>query len=304
MPDFCSRRHPFNYVTALNTLMKLGIDTARVNLLAVGLFESYKGGILHQEPDPGQPLGPNTEITLHVGCYSAVDHTAYQFFYGLEGGRERGDEWETQARELMAPFDAAMVRFEALARHEAHKFNLGIVDRDFLFRFLELFDFHPSGTALDLRELLFWVSVLPAAHLWAGNARGVAAVLTRLLGCPVEITESISSRFDLPEECRSPLGSTGAGLGGSLVLGRSFVEQDSTYEVVVEGVPVERLASFLPGMPDRLKLEWLLGVCMPSHLEYRIRVTSRTRRHRIGRAGGAFHLGYGSYISGSSAAKM
>ena len=298
MPDFCSRQHPFNYVTALNTLMKLGVNTDRIDLLAVGLFESYKGGIVYQEPDPGKPVGPDTQITLHVNCLSAVDHTAYQFFYGLEGGRDRGDEWETNAREFMAPFDSAMIRFQALARHEAHKFNLGMVDRNFLFRFLELFDFRPTGAAPDMRELLFWVSVLPSAHRWAGNAHGVAAVLTHLLGCPVEITESMPNRFELPEDCRSPLGSTNAGLGRDLVLGRAFTEQDSTYEVVVEGVPPERLPAFLPGKPDREKLEWLLSVCMPSHLEYRIRVVTSTRRHRIGRAERAFHLGYGSYVSG------
>jgi hypothetical protein len=277
MPDFCSRRQPFGYVTALNTLMKLGVDPSNISLLAVGLFDSYKGGILYQEPDPGKPLSRTTAVTLHVGCLSAVDHTA-----------------------LMAPFDSAFIRFEALARHESHKFNLGIVDRRFLLKFLELFDFQPTG-APDLAELMFWVSVLPAAHLWAGNGRGVAAVLTHLLRCPVEINESVPNRFELPPECRSPLGSAAAGLGTGFVLGRAFTEQDSTYEVVVEDVPAERLASFLPGKPDRLKLEWLLGVCMPSHLEYRILVVPCTRVHPIGRKGGAFNLGYGSFVCGGHA---
>ena len=130
----------------------------------------------------------------------------------------------------------------------------------------------------------------------------MAAVLSHLLRCPVEITESVSNSFELPDDCRSPLGSTSAGLGTSFVLGRSFVEQDSTYEVMVEGVPEERLTSFLPGKPDRLKLEWLLSVCMPSHLEYRIRVTPRTKRHPLGKVGGAYHLGYGTFVSGDHAA--
>ena len=301
MPDFCNRRHPFNYVTALQTLMKLGIDPARVNLLAVGYFESYKGGVVYQEPEPGTSLGPSTDITLHVSRLSAVDSTAYQFFYGLEGGRDRSDDWEDRARELMAPFDSAAIRFESLAGHESHKYNLGIVDRKYLTSFLELFDFRLSEESPDIRELLFWVSALPSAHVWMGNARGVAAVISHLLKVPVEIVESVPGVFDLPPECRSPLGGELARLGEALVLGRSFRDLDSTYEVIVEHVPTRRLPGFLPGGSDRQKLEWLLSVTMPSQLEYRIRVVAASRANKLGREHRACYLGYGSYTGGGYA---
>ena len=298
MPDFCSRRHPFHYVAALNTLRKLGVDLARVNLLAVGRFGSYRGEVMLQEPEPTTALGPSIEITLHVAALSAVDYMPYQFFYGLEGGRDRSDEWETRARELMAPFDSAAVRMEAKAGHLGQRYNLGVVDSHHLGRFLELFQFHTSDQS-PLSELLFWLAALPAAHLWAGNGRGTAAVCSYLMGCPVEIVESRPGVFEMPENCRSPLGTRNARLGKNLVAGHSFAEFESTYEVVVEGVTSERLPAFLPGGRDRRKLEWLLGVCMPSYLEYRIRVVPESQSAAVGGNRRQCFLGYSSYVGGA-----
>jgi hypothetical protein len=86
-----------------------------------------------------------------------------------------------------------------------------------------------------------------------------------------------------------------------MILGRSFVDLDGSYEVVVEGVPPDRLPGFLPGKPDRKKLEWLLGVCMPGHLTYKIKIQTDSRAGRMGELHRTY-LGYSSYTGGEHAA--
>ena len=74
MPDFCNRRHPFHYVTALCVLAKMGIDIDTVDILAVGEYENYRGEIQTQSPKPGAAITDDTRIVLKVGYPSAVDY--------------------------------------------------------------------------------------------------------------------------------------------------------------------------------------------------------------------------------------
>jgi len=296
MPDFCSRRYPFHFVTALNILMKMGVDLARVNLLAVSEFENYKGEIHDQEPQPGEPVTPDTPISLHVGCLSAVDHLPYQFFYGVQGSRDSSGEWEDRARETMAPFDSAVIRYRAMADYEAHKFNLGVLDRDYLLNYLDLFGFDPGKNAPDLSDLLFWSAALPAFHRWAGNAETVAAVLQGLVGYPVEIVESLSQTFDIPEEMQSRLGTESSGLGQTMLLGDSFTECDSGYRVTISQVAREDIVNFLPGGYQRRKLEWLLDICMPGNLEAVVAVEAAAKATVLGRETEPGYLGYSTYV--------
>ncbi len=296
MPDFCSRRYPFHYVTALNILMKMGVDLSRVNLLAVSEFENYKGEIHQQSPEPGEPVTTDTQISLHVGCLSAADHVPYQFFYGVQGGRDRSSEWEDRARETMAPFDSAVIRYRALAGYEAHKFNFGVLDRDYLLSYLELFDFAPNEDLPDISELLFWVAALPAFHNWAGNAEALTAVLESLIGYPVEIMESVSTRFDIPEAMQSHLGTESGRLGQELLLGSSFAECDSGCRVVIREVAPDDVVNLVPGGAKRRKLEWLLDICMPGNLEAVISVEAVSARAMLGKEAEKGYLGYSTYV--------
>jgi len=296
MPDFCSRRYPFRYVTALNILMKMGVELSRVNLLAVSEFENYKGEVHQQSPEPGEAVTADTQISLHIGCLSAADHVPYQFFYGVEGGRNRSSEWEDRAREVMAPFDSAVIRYRSLTHYEEHKFNLGVLDRDYLLRYLDLFDFKPGEDAPDISELLFWVAALPAFHQWAGNARAVSEVLQSLIGYPVEIVESISTRFDIPESMQSRLGEESGRLGEKLLLGSSFTECDSGYRVAIREVARDDIANFLPGGSKRRKLEWLLDICMPGNLEAVIAVEAVAAPTELGEEAQRSYLGYSTYV--------
>jgi type VI secretion system (T6SS) VasB/ImpH family protein len=296
MPDFCSRRFPFHYVTALNVLMKMGINLSSINLLAVSEFENYKGEIHQQSPKPGEQITADTQISLHVGCLSAADHVPYQFFYGVEGGRDRSSEWEDRARETMAPFDSAVIRYRALAGYEMHKFNLGVLDRDYLISYLDLFDFAPGEDAPDISDLLFWVAALPAFHRWAGNAEAVAAVLHSLIGYPVEIVESVSCRFDIPEAMQSHLGTESGRLGQALLLGNSFTECDSGYRVNIREVAPDDIANFLPHGAKRRKLDWLLNICMPGNLEAVISIEAAAAPTVLGSEAQKGYLGYSTYV--------
>lgn len=296
MPDFCSRRYPFHYVTALNILMKMGVDLSSVDLLAVSEFENYKGEVHYQEPEPGEPIGPGTRITLHVGCLSAADHVPYQFFYGVEGGRDRTGDWEDRAREVMAPFDSAVIRFKARAEYEAHKYNLGLLDRDYLTAYLDLFDFAPDHDYPDLSELLFWAAVLPAFHDWSGNAEAVSAIMRNLIGYPVEIIENTSARFEIPERMQSRLGAESGRLGESLLLGDGFEECDSSCRVVIREVDRADIVNFLPGGSKRKKLDWLLQICLPGNLEADISVEAEEVPAVLGEEARQGYLGYSTYV--------
>jgi hypothetical protein len=296
MPDLCSRRCPFHFATALILLNRMGVDLSRIDLLAAGEHEDYKGEVREQQPAPGAILDARTRITLKVGFPSAVDQTPYQFFYGFSGIRNRGAEWETHARELMAPFDGAQIRREATSRYESLKYGLGMIDEEHLIQYLQLFDFAFPDGLFDLREAVLWSSLLPTFHEWAGNAQRVAEVLTLMLGHRFRIVENVSSTFAIPGGIQYRLGSKSGRLGQESILGVTFTECDTTYAVVIGGIRRTELKHFLPGQPGRRKLDWMLGICMPSDLEYTIRFEVDDRAMIIGKQHNGAFLGCSTHL--------
>jgi len=296
MPNLCDRNHPFHYTTALNLLAKLGVDIDAVEMVAVGEYENYKGEIRRQDPKPGTRLEHSTRIVLEVGSPSAVDNMPYQFFYGLFGRTAGGSDWDRSARRLMAPFDAAVIRHDAAARLESLRFSFGVIDEWHIRRFLQLFDFQMSDVGDGLDEAVVWSAVLPAFHLWAGNPRRVAEILGLLFGYRFRIVENAPSRFDIPDGLRYRLGSKAARLGRESVIGRSFMDWDSTYEIVISDLSREEAVDFLPGRPTRKKLERTLDLCMPGHLEFRIRLELTERCMMLGEERRGSHLGYSTHI--------
>jgi hypothetical protein len=303
MPDFCSRKSPFHYATALIMLAKLGVDINQVDILAAGEFENYRGEVREQDPPAGAEFDSHTKITLKVGCLSAVDQTPYQFFYGLQGVGSPA-EWEDKARALMAPYDAAVVRHEATAEYEDLKNSLGLVEYGFVRDLLSLFDFDPESGSESLEEALLWVSLFPAFHHWAGNPRLVCKALEALYGYGFEIRENVRREHIIPDSCRYHLGSRGDRLGAGMIMGRSFVDYDSGYELVISGVAPSEMAAFLPGGKKRKRIEQALAICMPSHLEHSIRVTTAGQKTQIGRTKKVSFLGYSSYIGSTRAGEM
>ena len=296
MPDFTSRRFKYHYVTALTVLIRLGLDLNRVRLLAAGTLENFKGEVRWQIPEPGTELSNKAEITLGVGALSAVDTLPYQFFYGFKHGPHRSGDWETNARELMSPFDGAIIRFRARCADIIGKFGFGALDEDHCRRYLNLFGLADFEGA-DIDELFFWIRSLPDFHFWAGNAKAVARVASSIIGFPVEIVESIQSEMVLPEDCRSYLGDKSAALGTRMILGSRVVDNDNAYEVVVSGVDTGSVRAFLPDGPARKKLDRILDMCMPDDLERKITIRTKSSPLKLGDDKTDAHLGYSTYVN-------
>ncbi|MFQ5500026.1 MAG: type VI secretion system baseplate subunit TssG [Candidatus Zixiibacteriota bacterium] len=297
MPSLCDRRRRLHFTTALHLLQRQRVDLWRVSMLAVGEYENYNGEVRSQYPEPGAPLDHKSEIRLEIGMYSAVDQLPYQFFYGLEGKRPVGSGWELQARKLMAPFDAAVARYRAIAGFERIRFHMGFYDDDHLLRILDLFRFEFGEVAPSEEELRLWAMLLPSFHLWAGNTEAVAGVLGRLFGYRFAIRESVPSITDVPESLRAPLGRDKCHLGRSAVIGKSFSDCESAFDVQISSVPPDEVRSILQGGRIRRRIEWLLGIAMPSHLEYSIRIKVDSVSAALGKEQAGSRLGSCTYLS-------
>ena len=295
MPDFCDRHFRTHYVTALNALSRMGVDLNRIDLIAIGMQENYRGEVHYQEPAAGTPIGPQTEIRLKIGASSAVDYMPYQFFYGLHGVTRRVEKWEDKARSLMAPFDGAVIRYTARCHEEALTYGSGLVDRRHIIRFLKLFEFEVDAYLPD-NELLILASLLPQYQYWSGNADFLVHVLSLIFPFTFEVTENVRKRYEVPDAIRTRLGRANARLGAETVLGGSFVEGDSAYRVTVSDIPAERANDLVPGKPLRTKLEWLIERCMPSHLVNEIELRINRRAARLGRDSGTARVGYSAFV--------
>ena len=221
----------------------------------------------------------------------------YQFFYGLQGIRDTDNTWEDEARCLMAPFDAATIRYEAAMRMHSLRNSFGVTDEDHLKRFMALFEFDFADGEKSGSDMSFLAAILPSINRWGGNPETVSAVLERLTGFEVRMKENVSARTEIPSEIGYRLGSRTGRLGCETIIGASFEESDSTYEVSFIGVPSGSVGALLPGGKVRRQVERFLDFCMPGDLDYRILVkvdrSSRRRAHTERTMG---HLGYSAYL--------
>jgi len=296
MPDFCNRQFPFHYTTALNNLMKMGINIRKVNLLADGEYENYKGEVREQNPAPGTEIGTNSKITLKIGLSSAVDYMPYQFFYGLFGVRQSDRGWEDRARRLMAPFDAAVARHDANTRYQILKYEGGIVEEEYLRRVLELYGFTLPDSIKDIGEIVFLFSIFPFFNYWGGNPPLVEKVLQFFFNYRFKIVENSRSEYKIPDSVQYRLGTKSGRLGKESVVGRSFTECDSSYDVIISGVKAKEVPGFQPGKPLRKKLDWILDFCMPGNLDAKIKIKVDVQKTKVGNESKNCYLGYSSFI--------
>ncbi|MCX5753755.1 MAG: type VI secretion system baseplate subunit TssG [Candidatus Krumholzibacteria bacterium] len=293
MPDFLGRRYRFHYLTAINLLESMGVPLGDIRVRAAGEYENYRGDIRSQDPAPGTAIPAGSIITLNVGCGSAVDFMPYQFFYGLQGMRDSDDTWETAARSVMAPFDTAMIRYTAAMRMQALRYDFGITDGAHIKRFMELFEYKPGDEARAAGKTAFLAAILPSLHLWGGNPSAVTLVLKRLFGYNVRLKENLKATTPIPEDIRYRLGSKAARLGSETVIGRSFEECDSRYEVEFVGVPPGEVRDLLPGGRTRRRIEAFLDFCTPGDIDRTIAIKVE---RPAARSCGEKHLGYSTYL--------
>jgi len=297
MPDLCNRRTPYHYLTGIVLLLKIGVELSNIDLIAEGKYENYRGEVLTQEPAPGIPLRKDSRVALHIGCSSAVDYMPYQFFYGLEGIRSSDRSWDENARRFMAPFESAYVKSKADAVRQQFKYDFSIIDVEYIRKLLRLFNFEPEDYIRDLDELLFWLSVFPPFHFWAGNPEYVERLLTYIFRYKFKIFENVKSEYEIPADIQYRLGSKTGRLASETIIGKCFSERDSTYRVEVSGVPAAKAADFLPHKPIRKKMEWILGFAMPGNLDYKIKVNIDRSNVNVGKKAGECYLGYSSFVS-------
>jgi hypothetical protein len=296
MPDFCSRRTPFHYTTALNTLAKVGVDISRVDILAVGEYENYKGEVRAQHPQPGTAIDSHTRVVLEIGYPSPVDYMPYQFFYGLHGLRSTGADWEDGARRLMAPFDAMVIKYNTRAVNRMLTYDGCIIDEDYLLLILALFGFDGGEYIETAEELLFWASLLPSFNIRSGNPKAVEAILKYITGFEFKIAENTEKEYDIPHSLRYHLGSKLLRLGAESIIGRSYRDRDSCYDVIIKGVDPRDVTRLMPGKPLRKKLEWILSCTMPGLLDYRIVIKVAPSKTIIGKESAACYLGISSFV--------
>ena len=294
MPDLCSLRHPLHYTTALAILEKLGIDTNAINILAVGEYNNYRGEVIEQEPAAGTSLGPNPDIELRIGYWSAVDYMPYQFFYGLKSSPQRRTGWEDAARRFMAPFDASVIRYRSTAARTSLTYNMGVIEEEQIRRFLELFDFEILEA--DRNELLFWYSIMPTYNRWAGNPAYIEKILSYFTGYRCEIVENVWAEYEIPASVQNSLGLSRCELGLDLTLGKSFSECDTAYEVTVYDVSSVDMKRFLRGGVMWKKIVKILEICVPNNLEGHVVVKGKAQSMKIGKEEDRAVLGYSSYL--------
>jgi len=293
MPDLTGRRYRFHYLTAINLLESMGVSLGDIRVRAEGEYENYRGEIRTQEPAPGAPIPPGSIITLYVGCGSAVDFMPYQFFYGLQGIRDSDDTWETAARSVMAPFDTAMIRYLAAMRMMALRYDFGVMDAVHVRRFMELFGCRPGDEIQGEGRMAFLAAILPSLHLWGGNPTAVAIILKRMFGYHARVKENVKSSTSIPEDIRYRLGSRAGRLGSETVIGRSFEECDSRYEVELADVPPAEVRDLLPGGRTRRRIETFLSFCTPEDMDRTIAIKVR---RQAARAATKQYLGYSTYL--------
>ncbi|MBN2183970.1 MAG: type VI secretion system baseplate subunit TssG [Candidatus Krumholzibacteriota bacterium] len=293
MPDFTGQQYRFHYVTALNLLEGMGVSRGRIRIRKAGVYRNYRGEIRSQEPEPGSVLSDKSIITLEIGSNSAVDFMPFQFFYGLKGLRDSDNTWEEESRSLFAPFDSEAVRYEAAMHFYTLRYEQGIVDSEHLARFMDLFEYRARDSGFKADELLFLSSILPSVNEWGGNPDIVTDVLSRLFGYRVKLNENAPACTEIPAELQYHLGSSEAYLGSETLIGRSFKEYDSTYELVFTDLPPGDIRHLLPGGKIRARIEKFLDYCMPGDLDYRI--TLKVDSRAVGRETKKY-LGYSSYL--------
>lgn len=297
MPDLVNPQAKINFIQALLTLKRCGVEWENVRLFASGTFENYRGEVVKQEPEPKTEITPSTQITLWVGFPSLFDSLPYQTFFGAKEWHRDTVSLEHRARRFLACFDSSFIRILSRLEYVLLVYNLVFLEKDFCQHFLEAFGFPAS--AWKEEEILLWMTFLPTFHLWAGTKEETEKVLSTFLQTPFKIEENIKGENQLPPELKSRLGEKLNHLGQNWLLGSGFSECDSTYRINIGPISVDQIKEFLPEERKRKKLERILALSTPGQLRYRVslKLRQKDKRLSLGKDSKNSLLGYATYLS-------
>jgi len=82
-----------------------------------------------------------------------------------------------------------------------------------------------------------------------------------------------------------------------MVLGQTYSDRDSAFEVIVDSIPVYEVEKWLPNGESRVMLEELIQTIMPSGLDYQIRIVTEKGDVRLGAKEKQSFLGLSSRLS-------
>ncbi len=284
MPVLVDRRSRPSLVTAVNQLIKLGVDPDRIFVRLVGSNEDYDGQIRSQDPDPGTPLTEETEVVLDVGMVGIVDYLPYQFFTSPQRSSAASTTWETRARGMMAPIDGTAAKMSALMSFERMRFDEAIIEPGHLSRVIDLYGDRPRSCCSANTLLGLWTALMRDFNEWSGNPRGMAWVLGLLLDCKLHVRENTPAKHQIDPAIQSRLSTTYSHLGDDWVLGDHFVDHDSRYELILTDIRQAHVEDWLPGGSRRTLLEKIMTMCNPGHLQWHLRFELPFSARPIGRS--------------------
>lgn len=101
---------------------------------------------------------------------------------------------------------------------------------------------------------------------WARHAEGLQRLLEAALELPVAVEENVVRRVALPE--RPPVGR--ARLGRDTVIGARVLDASGRFRLVLGPMPRARFLDLLPGAPGAARLDALVRLYAPDHLDYEV----------------------------------
>jgi hypothetical protein len=274
MPNLANPHSAVPFIQALSQLKSSGVSLENVRLLLKGVFESYRGEIVHQLPPPGEVIDSSSVILLFVASSSMVDRLPPSLFLAPKEKYTDYSSMELESRKLFSCFDSTIIKMAAILKYAQLVYNSVFAETSFARQFVRAFGFPDEGWSPE--ELFLWANLLPSYHQWGGTRKGTEEVLSRFLQTKVRIEEKRRGENPLPPELFSRLGRKASRLGSDWSLGSRYSECESTFGVMVGPISALHVHDFLPSGPKRKKLDRILKHCVPGQLRWK--VTVRLRR--------------------------
>lgn len=295
MPNLANPHSPVPFIQALSQLKSSGVSLENVRLLLKGVFESYKGEIVHQLPPPGEEIDPPAVILLFAASPSTVDRLPPSLFLAPKEKYADYSTMELESRKFFSCFDSTMTKMAVTLKYVHLVYNSVLAEVSFTRQFVRTFGFPDEGWSAE--ELFLWASLLPSYHQWGGTKRGTEEVLSRFLRAKVTIQEKRRGENPLPKKLSSRLGGRASRLGSGWSLGSRYSECESTFGVVVGPISAPQVRDFLPPGPKRKKLDRILRYCVPGQLRWNVAVRLRPgeKSFSLGRNTANCVLGYSTY---------
>ena len=290
MPAFALGRqsHQHTLHSALATLEALGISTHRIAVERTGRDAAAPGTVVGQQPAPGEPLLPDTRITLRIAGLG--------FTHALPVGMwDSGGESHVGTKEILQGFDDPLEKLKHWFHEGAPLFRLSPDDHAASARWLMLFGVVPERWP---RALWYRLATLMAGMAqYSCSAEGCAFVLHTLLGLPVSSSQYQPGFASLPDHSLSRLGARTSRLGVDLVMGDT-VEEPATLLLEIGPVSLGNYEYFAEADEGRELLRQTMEMVMPASSPYQVQWSVLDKNHapRLGVPEGNSRLGINTHM--------